>query len=388
MKTKSVLSVFTAVAAAGLSATAFADSIVVDGVTWNYTVNDGTTTVVLNGVDGNTQAKTTNPSFNAANIPWTFTNNGTTYTASSYADTLFIDWTNLYGELTIPGTIKGAQGRLQGCNGLTKLTLGEGVEIIQWYEFKNCKGIMGGVVIPSSVTDVRTQSFSWDNKITGVWIKGGATSDANTSVDGRATFVGATAMKVLLLGPNTAVVNGKPSTGEKFLDNVTGCVVYAPDNGNWSSSKFVAGGSNTVRYYGPGQDVDIATDDVANTITVTPTTAETLQEALNLAATFKSAFGLDTRISVTNSIATAVTIPASATSSTMFDLHSWVTFNVTTQAQLENTLAAVSGDSMLIVDPTGATENLTVPEGRQVFVVLNEGDTIRSRLNGFSIRFK
>ena len=143
-----------------------------------------------------------------------------------------------------------------------------------------------------------------------------------------------------------------------------------------------------VRYYGPGQDVDFATDDVANTITVTPTTAETLQEALNLAATFKSAFGLDTRISVTNSIATAVAIPASATSSTMFDLHSWVTFNVTTQAQLENTLAAISGDSMLIVDPTGATENLTVPEGRQVFVVLNEGDTIRSRLNGFSIRFK
>ena len=134
--------------------------------------------------------------------------------------------------------------------------------------------------------------------------------------------------------------------------------------------------------------MDIATDDVANTITVTPTTAETLQEALNLASTFKSAFGLDTRISVTNSIATAVAIPASATSSTMFDLHSWVTFNVTTQAQLENTLAAISSDSMLIVDPTGATENLTVPEGRQVFVVLNEGDTIRSRLNGFSIRFK
>ena len=56
--------------------------------------------------------------------------------------------------------------------------------------------------------------------------------------------------------------------------------------------------------------------------------------------------------------------------------------------QLENTLAAVSSDSMLIVDPTGATENLTVPAGRQVFVVLKAGDKIRNRLNGFVISFK
>ena len=86
MKAKSVLNAVVVLVAAGLSATALADSIVVDGVTWNYTVNDGTTTVALNGVDGNTQAKTTNPSFNAAHIPWTFTNNGTTYTATSFAD--------------------------------------------------------------------------------------------------------------------------------------------------------------------------------------------------------------------------------------------------------------------------------------------------------------
>ena len=388
MKVKSMLSVFAVVAAVVLSATAFADSIVVDGVTWNYTVNAGTTTVTLDGVDGNTQAKTTNPSFNAAHIPWTFTNNGTTYTVSSFADTLFMNWTNLVGELTIPGTVKGAPGRFTECPNLTKVTFCDGVEIIQWYQFKNCKKLVGGVVIPSSITEVRTQSFSWDNRITGAWVKGGATSSANTSVDGRATFIGATAMKVLLLGPNTTAVNGKPSS-DKILDRVTGCVVYAPDNGNWTSSKFLPGGTDTVlRYYGPGQDVDIATDDVAGTITITPTTVETLQEALNLAATFKSAFGLDTRIAVTNRIATAVTIPASATSSTMFDLHSWVTFNVTTQAQLDNTLAAVSSDSMLIVDPTGATENLTVPDGRQVFVVLNEGDKIRCRLNGFTISFK
>ena len=49
---KSMLGVFTAVAAAGFSVAAFADSIVVDGVTWNYTINDGGTTVTLDGVNG------------------------------------------------------------------------------------------------------------------------------------------------------------------------------------------------------------------------------------------------------------------------------------------------------------------------------------------------
>ena len=211
------------------------------------------------------------------------------------------------------------------------------------------------------------------------------TSADLTSVDERATFIGATAMKVLLVGQNTKLINLNSGTERMLGGNITGCVVYLPDNGYWTGLNAC---DTTLRYYGPGRDVDIATDDQNNTITVTPTTAETLQEALNLATTFKSAFGLDTRISVTNRIASAVSIPASAYSNVMFDLHSWVTFNVTTQTQLENTLAAISSDSMLIVDPTGATENLTVPEGRQVFVVLKEGDAIRRRLNGFTIRFQ
>ena len=224
MKTKSVLSLFAVLAVAGLSATAFADSIVVDGVTWNYTVNDGTTTVVLNGVDGNTQAKTTNPSFNAAHIPWTFTNNGTTYTVSSFGSKLFQDWTNLTGVMTIPGTVKGTLGVFQGCNGLTKLVLCEGIEEINWYGFKNCKYVTGGVVVPSSVTNVLGGSFSFSTRIGAAWIKGGTTASNATKFNVRQAFYGAKNLKTVLFGRNTK--GDALSHSDKFFDaEVNGCIV-------------------------------------------------------------------------------------------------------------------------------------------------------------------
>lgn len=382
--------IISSVALVGVASRTFADSIVVDGVTWNYTVNGDGSTVTLNGVNGNKQAQTANPSFDAAHIPWTFTNNDTSYTVTSFAEKLFQGWSNLTGELTIPGTVKGTLGVFQGCNGLTRLTLEEGLEEFPWYIFKNCKYIAGGVIVPSTVTTIPGGSFSWDQRITAAWIKGGATADAKTKFNVRSAFYGGQKLKFLLFGKNTQGEHlNYPDT---LLDNdANGCVVYVPDNGGWGKGTWSSniGGNNTVlRYYGPGCDVDIATDDQNNIITVSPTTAETLQEALGLAPVFKSALGLDMKVSITNRIATVVTIPDAAYSSVMFDLHSWVTFKVETQQQLENTLASISADSMVIIDPDDATETLTVPEGRQVFVLMKEGDKIRIRPSGLVLYVK
>ena len=128
-------------------------------------------------------------------------------------------------------------------------------------------------------------------------------------------------------------------------------------------------------------------DETAKTITFAPTNAATLAAALDVVAPIKSRFGFSTVISITNRIDEITAIPEEAVPHTTFDLRSWVTFKVTTQKQLENTLAAVPVDSPVIIDPTGATEMLTVPSGRAVFVRCDEGDSISKKITGLKIRF-
>ena len=94
-------------------------------------------------------------------------------------------------------------------------------------------------------------------------------------------------------------------------------------------------------------------------------------------------------VSITNAIPGTTTIPESAMSHTMYDLHSWVKFAVETQAQLESLLTAIEPGSPVIIDPSGARENLRVPAGGRILVELGEGDVVKSRIpKGTSIIFR
>ena len=62
-------------------------------------------------------------------------------------------------------------------------------------------------------------------------------------------------------------------------------------------------------------------------------------------------------------------------------------FAVKTQAQLEKVLAAVPPTSLLAIDPTGATESLTMPQDRAVWVYL-AGNGQYKKIKGMIIVFR
>jgi len=57
-------------------------------------------------------------------------------------------------------------------------------------------------------------------------------------------------------------------------------------------------------------------------------------------------------------------------------------FAVKTQAQLDSILAAVPSSAMLAIDPTGATEELTIPQDRALWVYLSGNGKVRPQING------
>jgi hypothetical protein len=58
---------------------------------------------------------------------------------------------------------------------------------------------------------------------------------------------------------------------------------------------------------------------------------------------------------------------------------------VNTQAQLDATLAAIPGAMPMAIDATSATENINVPAGRNVVVLVPGGGTYGPTLKGFII---
>jgi hypothetical protein len=184
-------------------------------------------------------------------------------------------------------------------------------------------------------------------------------------------------MKYILVSPTIR----KHKDYDLKLRSSSGATIVAPlnsDNTSWENN-VIDGTGNSMLFYSE-------MDEAAKTITFSPTNAATLAVALNAVAPIKNRFGFSTVISITNRIDEITAIPEEAIPHTTFDLRSWVTFKVTTQKQLENTLAAVPADSPVIIDPTGATETLTVPSGRTVFVQCDEGDSISKKITGLKIR--
>lgn len=394
---KSEIKCIAAALVASFAVTALADSIVVDGVTWGYTVNSDGTTVSLDTVNGSSQISVNGPEFDAALIPWTFTVGNSSYTVTSYTSALFKEWQKLKGELTIPGTVKGTLGVFTATNNnLTKITLCEGIEKIPWYCFKNCKKVDKSIVIPSTVTEIEGGAFSWCSKLPSAWVKGGKTS--NTKVNVRHQFAG-TKVKLVYFGKNTQgagigfVDKSKNNETQPMLQSVTGCLVYAPDNSSWVGlDGYLGGTDNTVRYYGPGRDVDLDVDDESHVVTVTANTAEALEEAINYAPTFKNDFGLDMVIALTNrmDMGTTVITEDMLQNVTLTSLPWYLTFKVDSQEQLNYVLSAVDVDVPIVIDIEGAghKKTFTVPEGRKVAILAKSGWEFGPRRGGLVVTFK
>ena len=313
----------------------------IDGVKWRFRIDTSKNRALLGvGINSGSDVEsnwgtTSKSSFPAvADFPSSFTVDGVNYTLSSIGDRSFIRYSSIT-DISIPVSIPGSFFYIYQCG------------------FYECK------------------------KLENVYFKGPSSQYA-TLIPYSNAFGLCTAMKYMLLSPTLL----KHKDYDLKLVSSSGATIVAPlnsDNTSWVDNA-IGGTENSMLFYSE-------MDEAAKTITFTATNTTTLAAALEAVAPIKSRFGFSTIISITNRIDEITAIPEEAVPYTTFDLRSWVTFKVTTQKQLENTLAAVPVDSPIIIDPTGATEILTIPSGRAVFVRCDEGDSISKKITGLKIRF-
>lgn len=194
----------------------------------------------------------------------------------------------------------------------------------------------------------------------------------------------------VFLGPTVKPSSGSSGNAIKIFQNSGSSKLYAPYE-FWSNITY-AGQTPTKVLYGPGQAIDFAIDDDVTTLTATPTTEAALVDILEEAPVFKKHFNIDTKICVTNAIELSatplVTKALIENASVTFDS---LTFAVKTQTELDYVLDAVPESVTLVLDPTGATETLTVPleeTTRKVYMLLPPGASYERKKNGLIIIFK
>ena len=368
----------------------------ITGIVWTYSTNDdGVSTVTLGGGTTETPAASFSSSFDVNKIPWTFTDNGTTYAVTRLADYAFYTGSGdakLTGTPTFPAT-------------LTQLG---------YRSFYNKTGLSGNLVIPdaftgiipngmfwnngyttaiigSGVTQINAQAFRANKNLAAIWVKGRSTvssgSQPVTSVSMDGPFANTCSkLGVVLFGRNTSLFEYK--SGNKMFNSDPGPLIFfMPKSGASTYTDF--GGNNTVTaFYGEGEDLDIEIDEQAKLLTATVASASALTNVLNAAATFKSAFGLDTRINVTNTIELAsdlITVEklANATFNSL-------TFKVNTQAQLDAILSVVPASVPLAIDCSDAKVELTPPIGRKIYALISDegrNGKYRPKINGLIISF-
>ena len=390
-KTKAILAALAAVAMT-VNADQYTDDY---GQTWTYTVGEDGKSVTLTGVADKTL------SYDAANIPWTFLKDGTWYTITSIGPEATGSqaiqtsrWTTLYGELSIPASVTNiGDSAFIGCSGLSGVKFAEGVRTIGQKAFSssvNATGVSGALVIPASVDTLALDFMYYGGlAVKAAWFKGKPTATSGVQQYSEISpyrtilYTPCTGMTVLF-GPNTKL---SYSSSTFFHSSAKGCTVYLPDNGQ-HASKWNFGGTNTKLFmYGAGKELDLDIDEAAGKITATVATTNALSAVLNSAANFKTYFGLNTRIEVTN----ALDIAAGTITAAQLQ---YATFNslmlaAKTQAQLDSILGVVPASVPVSIDPTGATENMKVStsDGRKVYVLLPEDGTYKLRPDGFIISF-
>lgn len=440
MTTKTLTAALGAIALSATAVSAFADTVTTNGVTWTYTVTDASAKTVTLGAGGSgNQCMPTATEINAKYIPWTFIgeSDGETYTVTKVNDYAFDGCKGLTGTLVIPNAVTEIRGRaFQNCKGLTGLEFGSGLTTIRQYAFNESEigcelpdlsrittfeqgvfqstfmtgkvklnqslstvvrrlfyntYISGSVVIPETVTEVRDESFRNCKYLEAAWIKGRPTVSSGTqNYTGCLTtnmFANCEIIKLLVMGPNTRPKAGWGVTKqwEGFCKTDKDAVIFFPDNGYWDGFSLNNSANATIVYYGAGQDLDLAFDNVAGKVTAYPKTAASLELVLNNASKFKDYFGLDTKVAVTNTLSSPVTVSAEDLQNVTFV--TYVTFAVNTQAQLDATLAALPAAMPIVIDATGATETINVPAGRNVAVLVPGGGKYGPQTNGLTITF-
>lgn len=435
------------VAAVVTSTTLAYETVTTNGVTWKYVTNaDGVNTVTLGPGGGSGNEATDDQraipkatSVSASLIPWVFENDGETYTVTKVNARAFHNCTGLTGTLTIPDTVKevgdyafeyvgGSVTRVASLGGITKVgthafdsitplgdfpdiyniaSFGSGATAIfkNWtkitgnadvvlnpalktipsYMFQNTK--ITSVKIPRSVTKVEWGAFTL-TALPGLLIPGplsAASSSEYTDICPSGLLKDAVTAKVFFAGPNT---KANSTITNPMFGGTTDLKAFVPANGLWDGELNAGGTRTEIIKYGPGEEIDFALDTEEKVITAMPTTEAAFTNVLNWATLFKDKLGYDTRVSVTNSIevsADAVTPEMLANVQLNSTL---MMFAVKTQAQLDSVLAAVPQTTMLAIDPTGAREELTMPQDRALWVWLSGTGKYTPYFSGFRIIYR
>lgn len=423
------------IGAAAVAAGVHAATVEIDGVVWSYTDRDDTAKTVTLGLGGNgNTAMPTSTAIDAASIPWVMTINSEQYAVTKVNSYAFYQCTSLTGTLAIPSFVTNIGERaFASCTGLTGLASIGGVTSFGSYAFVDDKNMVGDISDLAQVVSFGNGVFQTCPKLTGevrlnpalttvsarlfngaqisrVTIPRSATSIGDytfcntqlsalvvpgpkTVVSGTQTYMTVTDDNPFngldnltsLFGWNTKV--SKAASGN-MVRNASNCTLFMPANGYCDDFNLGGRSGNRVIYYGPTNGLDIAIDDFSKTITATPTTEAALTNMLNAAVAFKNGCGYDTRITVTNAI--ELTAGAITAANMQYATFNSLMFKVNTQAQLDSILAAVPASVPLSIDPSDSQTELTVPQGREVYVRLS-GDGKQGRyvpkINGLIISF-
>lgn len=432
-------------AAIPMAANADVVSLVTNGVTWRVTIDSSNGTATL-GKDGCTTYKNAD-SYRACDvdtvattdkIPWTFTHEGVDYTVTNVAAYAFYQAQGITGVLTIPDAVTTiGRNAFSSATGLTGLKGFGGVTVLGNYAFGDCGNIeseypdlsrltsigespfkncskmtgklrlgeslsvipqlafaysqfSGTAVVPAGVTTIGDQTtnngaFEQNPNLSAIWVKGkpDAASQTYTTVHCAKLAASCSSMKMILMGKNTKGGRITQTGSNAMLADDRAVQVFVPANGYWDGLK-IGGTNNKVWYYGATNEFNLAIDTEWMQATITPTTVNALTNALAWVPAFKTHFNLDAHISVTNTIdLTDVTITDDMVSGVTFDR---LMFSAKTQTQLDAILGKFPVTTPISIDPTGLTENMTIPNDYpNVFVKTVPGVTIRRTASGFMI---
>ena len=122
---------------------------------------------------------------------------------TSIADNAFKDYTGIIGPLVIPSTVINiGQSAFQGCTGFSSLTISSGVQNIKTNAFLNCTGFIRTLTIPTTVSNISDGSFQNCSGFISLNIL------SNLTVIGNNAFQGCTGFTGTLTIPSTVTLIG------------------------------------------------------------------------------------------------------------------------------------------------------------------------------------